>query len=89
MPVLLRWGDVDDVLAGLAPRPYLETGDPGEMAAHTAALTGKAGARYAELGVPERFEWVTYDSGHTFRRDMRESSYAWLDCWLMLVRHEG
>lgn len=82
VPGLLRWGDVDDILAGLAPRPYLETGDPEETAGHTAALTGKARARYAALGVQERFSWVTYASGHTFRRDMRERSYAWFDRWL-------
>ena len=45
-------------------------------------LLAKPRTRYAALGVPERFEWLTYDSGHTFRRDMRERSYAWFDRWL-------
>lgn len=81
-PGLLRWGDVDDILAGLAPRPYLETGDP-MPPAREAALMGKARARYAALGVPERFATVAYDSDHTFRRDMRERSYNWLDRWLL------
>jgi dienelactone hydrolase len=84
VPGMARWGDVDDVLAGLAPRPFLETrGDasyfaPGEIE----QLTGKARARYAALGLADRYEHVAYDAGHVFRADMRERSYAWLDRWL-------
>jgi hypothetical protein len=81
MPGLLRWGDLDDILAGIAPRPYSETGDA-ETPERSGELYGKAHARYATLGVPERFAGLAYDSGHTFRRDMRERSYAWLDRWL-------
>lgn len=82
VPGLGAWGDQDDVLAGLAPRPFLETrGDP-YPPDQTAELIRKARARYAGLWVPERFEYVAYDGGHTFRRDMRERSYAWLDRWL-------
>jgi hypothetical protein len=81
---MARWGDVDDVLAGLAPRPFLETqGDgPYFTPEELAELTGKARARYAALGVADRYEYVAYDAGHVFRVDMRERSYAWLDCWL-------
>jgi len=82
IPGLHRWGDTDDILAGLAPRPFLETrGDP-ITPEQEAALTGKARARYAELGVSEQYEYVSYGGGHLFRRDMRERSYAWLDRWL-------
>ncbi len=70
------------MLAGLAPRPFLETcGDP-ITPEQEATLTSKARARYAELGVPERYDYVTYDGGHVFRQDMRERSYAWFDRWL-------
>lgn len=82
VPGMGRWGDVDDVLAGLAPRPFLETVGDKTTPEHLAALTGKARTRYAELGVPERYMYRTYDGGHVFRRDMREQSYAWFDCWL-------
>lgn len=85
VPGLGAWGDQDDMLAGLAPRPYLETrGDP-YPSDQTAELTRKARARYADLAVPERFEYVAYDGGHTFRRDMRQRSYAWLDRWLRMA----
>jgi dienelactone hydrolase len=84
IPGLGRWGDVDDILAGLAPRPFLEirgdlrAGPPGAKA----ALTAKAKARYADLGVPERFQYDSYRGGHEFRKDKREKAYAWLDRWL-------
>jgi dienelactone hydrolase len=81
VPGLKRWGDMDDVRAGLAPRPFLETTDPGSDQ-EMAELTGKARARYAALGVPERYQYVTYDALHIFRKDMRELSYAWFDRWL-------
>ncbi len=82
-PGLGRWGDQDDILAGLAPRPYLETrGDPAPPG-QVAELIGKAGERYAASGVPEHFAYLTYDAGHTFRRDMRERSYAWFDQFLV------
>ena len=45
-------------------------------------LTAKARTRYGELGVPERFEYVSYAGGHAFPEEMRERSYAWLDRWL-------
>ncbi len=81
IPGLEDWGDQDDVLAGIAPRPYMQTGDPWPPE-FDEELTRKARERYAELGVPERFEWITYESLHTFPREMRERSYTWLDRWL-------
>lgn len=81
-PGLQKWGDLDDILAGLAPRPYLETrGDP-ETAEQTAQLTTKAVMRYAELGAADHFQYITYNDGHTFRKDMREKSYDWFARWL-------
>jgi dienelactone hydrolase len=51
IPGLLAWGDQDDVLAGIAPRPYLETrGDPWPAELEE-ELTRKAQQRYSELGV--------------------------------------
>jgi dienelactone hydrolase len=75
--------DQDDFLAGIAPRPYLETrGDMWE-GPFEADLTAKARRRYAALGVPERFQYLVYGHDqHAFRHDMRERSYAWLDTWL-------
>ncbi len=83
LPGLLDWGDQDDILAGIAPRAYLETRGDVLPPFAPADLTGKARARYEQLGVPERFDYVAYGGGpHRFREDMRERSYAWLDRWL-------
>ena len=84
VPGLRQWGDVDDVLAGLAPRPFMETqGDgPYFTPEQLTELTGKARERYDTMGVADRYEYVAYDAGHVFRADMRERSYAWFDRWL-------
>ncbi|PKO22703.1 MAG: hypothetical protein CVU38_08085 [Chloroflexi bacterium HGW-Chloroflexi-1] len=82
VPGLTQWGDMDDVLAGLAPRPFLEThGDfTQEMVDEKSR---KARERYRESGVPERYESVVYDAkAHVFRKDMRERAYEWFDHWL-------
>ncbi len=82
VPGMKRWGDVDDVLAGLAPRPYLEThGDfTQEMVDRKSA---KARARYKALGVADRYRSIIYDAhAHVFRADMRARSYEWFDRWL-------
>jgi hypothetical protein len=77
-----RWGDVDDALAALAPRPFLETSGDGASDEEVAELTGKARARYAALGVPERYDYVSHDAGHAFPPAERERAYQWLDRWL-------
>jgi pimeloyl-ACP methyl ester carboxylesterase len=80
--------DQDDFLAGIAPRPYLHTrGDPPPepwASAWEHELTRKARERYAALGVPERFEWHTYDGGrHGFPHHARQRAYNWFDRWLV------
>jgi dienelactone hydrolase len=82
VPGMKKWGDVEDVLAGLAPRPYLEThGDfTQEMVDRKSA---KARARPEALGVGDRYQSIIYDAqAHVFRADMRDRSYAWFDRWL-------
>jgi dienelactone hydrolase len=82
VPGMAKWGDIDDVLAGLAPRPYLEShGDfTQDMVDEKSA---KARARYKALGVEERYQSIIYDAGaHVFRADYREKSYDWFDRWL-------
>jgi dienelactone hydrolase len=81
VPGMAAWGDTDDVLAGLAPRPWMET-DGEADGEEDAALTSKARSRYAELGVADRFVRVPHSGGHAFPRELRERSYAFLDRWL-------
>jgi dienelactone hydrolase len=83
IPGFLDWGDQDDILAGIAPRPYFETRGDSLGPAYDEELTRKARARYAALGVPERFVYLTsYELRHAFPDDARERAYAWLDRWL-------
>ncbi len=83
VPGLKQWGDVDDIVAGLAPRPFLETcGEQGESAEERDPLWAKVRAKYAQLGVSERLQTKVYPGGHEFRKDMRELSYDWFDRWL-------
>jgi len=82
VPGLSEWGDIDDVLAGLAPRPFFEA--HGDLTKELVdRKSQKAWARYSELGVPERYQSVAYDAqSHLFRLDMRGKSYTWFDRWL-------
>jgi dienelactone hydrolase len=72
--------DQDDFIAGIAPRPYFQSLEPWS-AKMDEELPRRARARYAELGVLERFEWATH-SGHTFPKDVRLRAYEWLERWL-------
>jgi dienelactone hydrolase len=79
VPGIRIWGDFDDVLAGLYPRPFLETSADVTREANY----GKAFDRYSKGGHRNRIEHVFYEAGaHIFRKDMREASYEWLDRWL-------
>jgi hypothetical protein len=82
VPGMADWGDTDDVLAGIAPRPYWEhRGDFGDDFG-AADLIGKAEQRYAQLGVPERFRFREHKAGHVFPPLLREEAYLWFDRWL-------
>lgn len=75
-------GDIDDLLAGIAPRPFFEAKGEGLPEDELDQLWGKMRRRYAELGAADRLELISYDAGHVFRRDMRERAYGWFDRWL-------
>lgn len=85
VPGMRRWGDTNTVLAGLAPRPFIERSgdfDPGE---ERGELLADAWQRYRDLGVPERFDYVAVGGGHGFAQRSRLDVYAWFDHWLLGV----
>jgi dienelactone hydrolase len=86
IPGLATWGDTDDILAGLAPRPFLETSGDVDTEDEVAELTSKARARYAEMDVPERYSYVVRGGGHTFPPAERDRAYRWFDRWLARTR---
>jgi dienelactone hydrolase len=82
-PGFLDWGDQDDILAGIGPRAYFETRPDSLGPTYDEELTRKARARYAALGVPERFVYeATCELRHAFPDEKRERAYTWLDRWL-------
>lgn len=90
VPGMLGAWDMDDVLALIAPRPFMQSegdadhinGDREAAARARERVTAKATARYAELGVPDRFRVETFRGGHEFPRDVRRLAYEWMDAWL-------
>jgi hypothetical protein len=83
VPGLRKLGDIDDILAGLAPRPFFESrGDVGEEHEWFNTTHAKAKMKYEELGISERYKTITYQDGHVFSKLMRNISYDWFDKWL-------
>lgn len=85
VPNLLSHGEVGDILALAAPRPFLAAVgnadrifpfDGIQESVETARL------RYRGLGVEDRLELVAVDGGHGFGDQLRERAYSWLDRWL-------
>lgn len=82
VPGMRQWGDTDTVLAGLAPRPFIErSGDvgPGE---EPEELLSEARARYHELDASDRFDYHAMGGGHGFANQSRRDVYDWFDRWL-------
>lgn len=83
VPGLLPYGDLDRVLALVAPRPFLVlagSGDPIFPLAGVQATLRGAGRAYARA--KERLHLEVFSGGHAFSPPMREAAYAWFDRWL-------
>jgi dienelactone hydrolase len=84
-PGLLEAGDLEDVLADVAPRALLVTNGT-EDGLHpldsVRRLNEETAAAYEAAGHPERFESVVFEGGHGFPPEIRERAYDWLDRWL-------
>jgi dienelactone hydrolase len=85
VPGLLAHGDVEDLLADVAPRPLLVTnGDEDGIFPLDGVeqLADRVSEAYADAGHPERFESVVFEGGHGFPPAVRKRAYDWLDRWL-------
>ena len=84
MPGLGSEIDQDDMMAGIAPRPYLQVRTDPWPRRFMDELFTKARGRYGELGMAERLEYVEEDTReHCFPIGMRERCYGWLERWLV------
>jgi len=73
IPGILRWMELDDVVALVAPRTLLcaaGTGDPIWPAQGSEAVVAKAATVFRELGAEGRLRLVTHAGGHAFRPDL-------------------
>jgi dienelactone hydrolase len=77
--------DFGDVLALVAPRPFLAVvGNADRIFPFDGIQSAFATAerRYAALGVSDRLALVAIDGGHRFAPELQEAAYQWLDRWL-------
>jgi dienelactone hydrolase len=70
------------VMALIAPRPFLVMG--GESADGNAswAFVKEARSVYALLGASDRIGFYNHKAGHSFPQPARQVAYEWLDHWL-------
>jgi dienelactone hydrolase len=85
VPGLLDLCDMDALLAGIAPRPFLLTAgeaDPIFPIDGVRAIVEKARRAYTEAGVPERLHAIIFPAQHSFPDEVKAEAYAFLDRWL-------
>lgn len=85
MPGWLEHGDVGDLLAEVAPRPFLALNGATDRIFPIDGLHASFDAArpaYAAGGRGERLDLGVYPGSHGFTDEMRSRAYAWLDRWL-------
>jgi dienelactone hydrolase len=85
VPGWLEHGDVGDLLAAVAPRPFLALNGVADRIFPIDGLHDSyavARPAYAAAGSAERLDLGVYPGGHGFTGEMRARAYQWLDRWL-------
>jgi dienelactone hydrolase len=85
VPSLLTWGDVPDIVAMIAPRPFFFlTGEQDWRFPVSGAreVYARAKMMYGRLGAPDAIDLYVSPGGHEFNDEMRRRAYHWLDRWL-------
>ncbi|GCE17062.1 alpha/beta hydrolase family protein [Dictyobacter kobayashii] len=84
-PGMLEVGDMDKLIAELAPTPLLLTAgaqdwifpiDGVRQIAQAARLA------YEQAAAPRAFRYHEFTAGHSFPSEVRQLAYSWLDRWL-------
>lgn len=82
VPGMRQWGDTNTVLAGLAPRPFIERSgdrDPGD---EPEELLSHARTTYRKLNASGKFDYAAVGGGHGFAHQSRQEMYDWFGRWL-------
>jgi dienelactone hydrolase len=85
IPGLYRSLDLPDAAALTAPGAFMVQQclrDGLYPHAGQRASVKKLGEIYAKAGIPERFSGKFYDYGHSFRPDMQDDAFAWIERWI-------
>lgn len=85
VPGMLAVGDLDELVMGVAPRPFLLTAgetDPLFPIDGVRSIVEQARQRYTQEGVPEQFQAILFSSGHSFPDEVKAAAYGFLDRWL-------
>ena len=89
IPGMLRFANVPDILALIAPRPLLLINGIKDRG-FTILRARKAYLRlkeiYKTLGFEDRVALVEVYSGHGYYKEMREAMYSWFDKWLKGIK---
>jgi dienelactone hydrolase len=85
IPDMLKICDLDEIMADLAPRPFLLTAGTTDRLFPldgVQAIVERATAAYAREGAADRFRALIFPGGHTFPDDIKAQAYTFLDRWL-------
>lgn len=83
VPRFINYGDMDDVLEGIVPRPILEVrSDENSNRDEVEKIYHKAKEAYMNERIPHKLNVLIYNGKGEFREDMRKKCYFWLDKWL-------
>jgi dienelactone hydrolase len=85
VPGLLEVCDIEDIVAGLAPRPFLLTSGEEDRIfpiQGVRRLADRGREAYQAAGAGGSFEAILFAGGHSFPDRLREHAYAFLDRWL-------
>jgi dienelactone hydrolase len=85
VPGLLQVCDLDALLTGIAPRPFLLTSgeeDPIFPIDGVRTIVAKAQEAYAQAGVSDHLRPIIFPGKHSFPDEIKAEAYAFLDQWL-------
>ncbi|MBO0778921.1 MAG: prolyl oligopeptidase family serine peptidase [Ktedonobacteraceae bacterium] len=85
VPGLLEVCDMDALLAGIAPRPFLLTAgeaDPIFPIDGVRTIIAKAREAYTQAGAADRLRAIIFPDGHSFPDEVKAEAYSFLDRWL-------